>query len=113
VRGVLDQEQAVALTEVEQRVHAARVAGVVHAHHAARRRRDPTLDVAGIQRQVVGPDGVREDGPSAAESHGVGAGDEGQRRHDHLDSGADAERQACKVQRRGAVRDRDGPGRAA
>ena len=99
--GVFDDVQPVSVGDRHDRVHLAAHSGVVHGEDGAGAGRDRPLDEQFIEVERVGPD-VYEHGTGAAEGDGIGRGDEGERRHDHLVSLAEVEHQGRHLEGRGA-----------
>ena len=104
--GVVDQQQAVSVGDLLDRVPVGRVPEHVDDHDGLRPIGDPSLEVGGVEVVRVGLD-VDEDRRGPLEEEGVGARRERERRHQDLVARTDAERLDDQVQRRGARGDRD------
>ena len=105
VRCVFDQRDPAARRELDDLVHAARVAAVVHDEDCACLLADRSLDVSRVRGEILRPDDVAEDGRCTGVCNRVRRRDEVERRHDDLVAGAAADGEQRKMDGRRPVRD--------
>ena len=108
--GVLDHREPVAVGDLLNRVHVARLAVEVHRHDG---RGEAVVLLGGRleggrvdERRVL--EAVDEHGHGADVAHGLGGGDERVDRHEHLVAGPHVRRQQRQLDRVGARADADG-----
>ena len=89
---VLDHGYAVPAGDLEDGVHLAGHAGIVHGHHGPGAGRDERLELRLVQVEGVGTD-VDEDRAGTAEHERVHRGHEGERRHNDLVAWPDVQEQ--------------------
>jgi len=105
VRGIFNHGQLVFACDLQNCRHIAGIAGIMHHHNRFGLFRDRGFHSAGREAQPVRALNIRENRHSAGITDRVRAGDEGERRQDHLVAGSDAERQAGQMQGGGGVGD--------
>lgn len=106
--GVFDDGDAVLRGGSHDGAHVAREPAIVHHDGGAGARRDELCELRGVHVRGVRPGDVAKDGTRADVAHGVGRGDEGERPDDHFVTRPDAENLHREVERRRAVRHRNG-----
>ena len=101
LRRILDHQQPVTAGNVEDRIHLAADAGVMHRHDRPGARRDRRFDQRFVEVGGIGADVDKYRG-GAAEDERIGRRDERERRHDDFVAGADLGEQGRHLERRRA-----------
>jgi hypothetical protein len=112
VRGVLDDMDTVLGGDLPEPIEVDRPSREVDRHYGARTRSDRGLDRVEVDQAGAARLAVDQHRRRPAVLDGVGRGDEGHRRHEHLVARLDVERLQRQDQRRGAGRDAADVGRA-
>ena len=104
VAGILNHLEVVLAGNRHNLVHSGRETSHMNHHNALGLGRNLTLDVSGIDIDMVGPHDIGKDGSSTHITDAVAGGSKGQRWADHLIAGAEAAHHTRHVERVGAVR---------
>ncbi len=100
MRRILDELEIMPLANIDNRIHIAGIARIVHNHHRLRARRNLGLDIRWIHRPIGQRRDIANHHLATRHLHGIQIRNERERRHNHLIPRPHPTRKHCNMQRR-------------